>query len=415
MSDRILALLLLRHDKEGSMKFIRIITLTAILGIVLSGCGRRLSDEYFDTNTDFADVEDTVEVVVEVPTVEAEVTVEVSTDNTTSDEVTDTVDDVAEEPQFVLVEAPADPIIELVANADPVNGEALFNSGLPCTSCHLVDSEDSLVGPGLLNIPQRAETRIEGEVAERYLYTSIILPNDFIVDGFAGAMPPSYPDSYTEEEIHDIVAYLMTLGAYPEREPQFIEVPVEVSDTVEEETVEEVEATEEVAVIATDVTDESEATEEPATDDENVVVIIVTATPIPEVEVEVEATEEPETVEETVEMVDEAFTPAFDLDYSNVPDTIDSLAEFGSETLGEALFNEGLVFSTSCADCHSLDGTGESDLSQVGAIDDAASYIWASIYSTEVHPDYALSYSTELTAADTAHLIAYLIEVSEGE
>ncbi|GAB5490386.1 MAG: hypothetical protein Phog2KO_06010 [Phototrophicaceae bacterium] len=110
-----------------------------------------------------------------------------------------------------------------VSAADPVNGEALFiaNAGSPCSTCHLVNSEDPLVGPGQLNVFARVVERIEnGEIEEDspyvYLYNSIVHPNDYLTlnsDGVAypAAMPLVYGDFLTDAEIYDLIAYLVTL------------------------------------------------------------------------------------------------------------------------------------------------------------------------------------------------------------
>lgn len=110
-------------------------------------------------------------------------------------------------------------IVDAVMVADVSNGETLFNvlndTGFACSTCHNVNSLDRLIGPGLLGIPERAETRVEGEPAIIYLWNSIIMPNAYIVEGDPvypeGLMPQNYLEIYTEGEIHDIVAYLMTL------------------------------------------------------------------------------------------------------------------------------------------------------------------------------------------------------------
>ncbi|MEL6525267.1 MAG: c-type cytochrome [Chloroflexota bacterium] len=438
---------------------IRFVWMVVIVALVV-GCGRRLPDEYFETNTsvtesdtsaevaDASDAEDTAE-DADATSDEASEDAEMADTDTESEEASeatemaDTDEDASAdaesvveedaEPEMVLVEVPADPIVELVANADPVNGETLFNSGVTCTSCHLVESEDSLVGPGLLDIPQRAETRVEDEIAERYLYNAIILPNDHVVEGYPAAMYASYPDDYTEEEIYDIVAYLMTLGDYPDREPVFMEVPAEESDaeTVSEDVAEaeattdaEAEATEE-AVAEAEVTEEAvteiEATEEVVADTEieateeavevtpEVIVVIVTATPSPEMVAEAETTDDEatETSDDVASTVDMTFEPSYTLDFAAVPQTINALAQYGSVSAGETLFSE------SCASCHTINGTGESDLSMVGSIEDAPSYIWAATYSTDVHGELATDFAGEISAADAAHLVAYLLSQSD--
>lgn len=100
---------------------------------------------------------------------------------------------------------------------DPEHGEILFNTfqadaGFMCATCHHVDTEDRLVGPGLLNVATRAETRVEGQNALDYLFESIVDPDAYVVEGFpAELMPDNWGEIYSEDEIYDIVAYLLTL------------------------------------------------------------------------------------------------------------------------------------------------------------------------------------------------------------
>lgn len=115
------------------------------------------------------------------------------------------------------VESVASPIDRLVASRDPEDGEILFNTqqtsiGFACSTCHHVDSEQQLIGPGLLNIKDRADTRVEGQSRAEYIYISITNPNDYVVEGFTeGVMPQTWLDVYSDTEIFDIVAYLLTL------------------------------------------------------------------------------------------------------------------------------------------------------------------------------------------------------------
>lgn len=97
-----------------------------------------------------------------------------------------------------------------------IAGEQLFIGGngmaAPCSSCHMPASDMTLVGPGMLGLGQRAGSRVPGQSAEEYLHNSILHPNDFIVQGFAaGLMPQNYVDTLSEEEINNLVAYLLTL------------------------------------------------------------------------------------------------------------------------------------------------------------------------------------------------------------
>ncbi|MFO7323721.1 MAG: c-type cytochrome [Chloroflexota bacterium] len=103
---------------------------------------------------------------------------------------------------------------EAPAVGDPARGKALFTEvrgGVTCSGCHLVDSDARLVGPGLLTVGERAKTRVEGMPAQAYLRESIVNPSAVVVAGYYNMMPGSFADLFTEQEINDLVAYLMSL------------------------------------------------------------------------------------------------------------------------------------------------------------------------------------------------------------
>ncbi len=115
-------------------------------------------------------------------------------------------------------EAPVlSPIDRLVAVRDPMNGAMLFGTfqdaaNYSCSNCHLSDSEKENLGPGLLNIKDRALTRVDGMTAAEYIYQSIVDSKAYTVEGFdPELMPQNWAEIYSELEIFDIVAYLMTL------------------------------------------------------------------------------------------------------------------------------------------------------------------------------------------------------------
>ncbi|MDE2775709.1 MAG: c-type cytochrome [Chloroflexota bacterium] len=109
------------------------------------------------------------------------------------------------------------PIERLVAVRDPFNGALLFGTfqdaaNYACSNCHLSDSEKENLGPGLLNIKDRAATRVEGMSAAEYIYQSIVDSKSYTVEGFdPDLMPQNWAEIYSDLEIFDIVAYLMTL------------------------------------------------------------------------------------------------------------------------------------------------------------------------------------------------------------
>ncbi len=111
------------------------------------------------------------------------------------------------------------PIDRMVAARDPEKGKILFEtfqddagSGYSCSNCHLPTSEKTNIGPGLLNIKDRAATRVDGLTAAEYIYESITDSMSYTVEGFeADLMPQNWAEIYTDLEIFDIVAYLLTL------------------------------------------------------------------------------------------------------------------------------------------------------------------------------------------------------------
>lgn len=103
---------------------------------------------------------------------------------------------------------------------DAQNGEVLSQS-FACTTCHI----DAPTGPYWLasdtepGIGERASTRIsqpdysgQADSPEQYLYEAVVNPGIYLVSGFAdGVMPNNYGSTLTEQDLADIIAYLLTL------------------------------------------------------------------------------------------------------------------------------------------------------------------------------------------------------------
>jgi nitric oxide reductase subunit C len=96
---------------------------------------------------------------------------------------------------------------------DVAAGEKVFNEAAPaCTTCHSLEPGKNLVGPSLATIGSDAASRVPGQSAEDYMRESIVDPNAFLVDGYAAnLMTGTYGSQLSEEQIQDLVAYLLAL------------------------------------------------------------------------------------------------------------------------------------------------------------------------------------------------------------
>ena len=104
---------------------------------------------------------------------------------------------------------------------DAANGEKLYNqatlgskSAEGCASCHNMDASegDETDAPFTAGTATRAESRVPGLSAEEYIMEYIVNPDAYLVEGFeAGSMYQSWGDDLSEEQIADILAYLVTV------------------------------------------------------------------------------------------------------------------------------------------------------------------------------------------------------------
>ncbi|HMV28976.1 MAG TPA: hydrogenase iron-sulfur subunit [Anaerolineales bacterium] len=99
---------------------------------------------------------------------------------------------------------------------DPKMGEAIYyetasgvNAG--CRICHSLTKGEKIIGPSFYGIADRAGERVPGLTAEEYLHQSIVEPNAFVVPGYpSGQMIQNFGQILTEEQIQDLIAFLMT-------------------------------------------------------------------------------------------------------------------------------------------------------------------------------------------------------------
>ena len=99
----------------------------------------------------------------------------------------------------------------MVPTLTPVEqqGQAVYT--LRCAQCHALTPDTVVIGPSLAGVATRAATRVPGYDSEAYLETSILIPENYLVEGFANTMPTNFGKELTSEEFSALVAYLMTL------------------------------------------------------------------------------------------------------------------------------------------------------------------------------------------------------------
>jgi len=98
-------------------------------------------------------------------------------------------------------------------------GEALYKSttigaaSAPgCVTCHSLEEGVTLVGPSHAGIGAAAGSRVPGMSAEEYLRQSIVDPDANLEENFSpGVMYQNFGTDLTEQQISDLVAFLMTL------------------------------------------------------------------------------------------------------------------------------------------------------------------------------------------------------------
>ena len=107
-------------------------------------------------------------------------------------------------------------VVDLRDVPDPptvADGRRIFDSRQGgCSVCHSVEPGRDGVGPSLAGVASDAGGRVEGLDAEQYLRQSILLPDQYVLDGWpAGQMLPIYRDRLSAEELDAVIAYLLTL------------------------------------------------------------------------------------------------------------------------------------------------------------------------------------------------------------
>ncbi|RME99362.1 MAG: hypothetical protein D6768_15205 [Chloroflexi bacterium] len=102
---------------------------------------------------------------------------------------------------------------------NPERGREIFETGgglitpstkQGCTGCHSLDGSDRNSGPSLQGIARRAGERMPELSAVEYLHQSIVDPGAYLVDGYEDEMMKGLKVFLKEEDINDLIAFLLT-------------------------------------------------------------------------------------------------------------------------------------------------------------------------------------------------------------
>jgi mono/diheme cytochrome c family protein len=104
-----------------------------------------------------------------------------------------------------------DRVAALLANADPTNAESAIQT-YGCPACHRAGAANG-IAPLWVDIAYRAATRRPPMPAAAYLYESIVHPEAYVVEGYPNSMVPNFGSRISDQELGDIIAYLLTPDA----------------------------------------------------------------------------------------------------------------------------------------------------------------------------------------------------------
>lgn len=93
---------------------------------------------------------------------------------------------------------------DAAAAGERLFAETVIGTQAGCITCHSLSADEVIVGPSIAGVGAR--------LSEAELRESILDPNAVLVDGFpADTMPPVWEDELSDEQVDQLVAYLLTL------------------------------------------------------------------------------------------------------------------------------------------------------------------------------------------------------------
>jgi len=105
-----------------------------------------------------------------------------------------------------------DKVTVLLQGADASRGAKLVEQ-FACTACHREGAVNK-IAPAYDGIAERAATRRPPLTAAAYIYESIINPMAYVVEGYNPAMPQNFAQQLSDQQLGDIIAYLLTPTAH---------------------------------------------------------------------------------------------------------------------------------------------------------------------------------------------------------
>jgi len=126
-----------------------------------------------------------------------------------TEEATEPAAEETEEPEEEATEVAEDEDDSGEVAGDPEAGATVFNQA--CSGCH---GASTGAGPSLADLKANAEAHAadhgEGQTVVEFLHESIVDPSAYVPEGFNdGIMPQTYGDQYSDDEIDDIIAYIL--------------------------------------------------------------------------------------------------------------------------------------------------------------------------------------------------------------
>ena len=95
----------------------------------------------------------------------------------------------------------------LLAIAHPENAEAALGK-YGCIACHRAGNAE--LAPSWVGLSERAATERPPLPADAYIYESIVDPAAYLVEGYNDVMPHDFATRMSQQELADVLAYLLT-------------------------------------------------------------------------------------------------------------------------------------------------------------------------------------------------------------